>query len=290
MSAVPEKTSVDVVVFTHNHAAFIEQALESVLSQRGNFDLKIRVHDDNSTDGTGAIIQRLLGRAGVPFELVISERNRYTDGSLFRWEFLSECQGDFIAFLDGDDFWTSPDKLRRQLEVIQRDRDIALVHHAFSGLRGDALRNFLPPRAFQKGLLPGVTLADHNFIGTSTVMVRRSALPERIPDGYNECRGVDDYPLWALITDKRLIAYLSDDMAVYRIHPGQNFANLPSRVQSRMLLGALVFITNSVDPVNRDAWVSAIIRHTERQLVLQAMPKTVRPVFRRIFFRLRRIA
>lgn len=285
-----KKTSVDVVVFTHNHAAFIEQALESVLAQTGNFELKIRIHDDASSDGTGATAERLLGSAGIQFELVVAERNRYQDGSLFRWEFLSGCQGDFIAFLDGDDFWTSPKKLQRQLEVMQRDPSIALAHHAFSGLRGDSIQSFLPPKKFRKGLLPGVVLANHNFIGTSTVMARRASLPATMPDGYNECRGVDDYPLWALITDTKWIAYLPEDMAIYRIHSAQNYGNLPSSVQSRMLLSAMVFIANSVNPINRDAWLSAIILHTERRLAFEAMPKRIRNVVRRIFHRLRRLA
>lgn len=279
--------SVEVVIFTYNHEKFIGAALDSVFAQEGDFELTIRLHDDCSTDETSQIAKKRLEGSGRRFQFFAADSNQYQFGSIFRWDFITRGEGDFIAFLDGDDLWTSPHKIQSQLDLLITDSRLALCHHLFSGLRENSNIPFYPPKKFRKTVLPGNSLADHNFIGTSTVLLRRSALPKTLPPGYNECRGVDDYPLWALATDLGRIGFIETDMTLYRLHESQHYATQPPDTKARQLLRALVYISNSVDPISQPIWQDALVRHVERQMTLNVLPAPIRGLARRVFRKVR---
>lgn len=253
------RDKVDVIVFTHNHELFISEALASVINQVTDKELFIRIHDDCSQDSTVKIASEILTKWGGNFEITVQSENQYSQGSSFREKFILKSTAEYLAFLDGDDYWTDTHKIQKQVETLEKLPTAVLCHHRFSGVAADgSLTPFYPPKEFQQKLIHGTRLANHNFIGTSTVVLRRSALPERFPDGYNTVRGVDDYPIWALATDSGYIAFLKHDMTHYRLHGGQNYANQTEEKKRYQLLRALIYIANSVDYPNQRLWIDAI--------------------------------
>lgn len=253
------KPSIDVIIFSYNHEKFIEQAIESVAAQDYDGPIRVRLHDDCSQDDTVLIAKSVLDRIGLPHEVQVAQENQYRLGSMFRWNFIRECTADFIAFLDGDDYWVDSSKLRLQARTLDEFPSAVISHHRFEGEKEDGTRvSFSPPNRFRQELVPGSLLADHNFVGTSSVLMRRQALPNSISETFNDCRGVDDYPIWAIVSSGADLVFIDRVMSVYRLHPGQNFANLDRQVQTRQLFRALLFIYSAVRADERELWLPQI--------------------------------
>ena len=124
-----EPIMVTVVCLTYNHEKYIRQALKSMLAQKTNFPYEILVHDDASTDGTTKIIQEMAG-AHPTIRLICQTENQYSKGvNIFTRFIIPEIKGKYVAFCEGDDFWTSPLKLYKQVTLMERHPKAALCIH-----------------------------------------------------------------------------------------------------------------------------------------------------------------
>ena len=251
-----KQTSVDVVVYTFNHESFIEKALVSVFEQEVDFPVTIRVHDDCSTDSTGTVLARLARESPFPMHIERPAKNRYKDGSLFKHEFLAASRGDFVAILDGDDFWCDSTKLKKQHLFMRDNKAVSLSHHAYEIQHQSGKSEVV--RQETSTLRAGTDFAFGNFVGTSSVMLRRSFIPNPMPDGFQKVRGVDDWPIWALTTQNSMVGYLDDIMSVYRLHDDNHFANQELQKKRYQSLLALAYILNSVDEVHQSLWMDAL--------------------------------
>src|SRR4051812_34747689 len=102
---------VSVLVITYNHARFIEKALESVLTQETDFDYEVVVGDDRSTDDTPSHINRFQRR--YPGVIRQALRDNTIGATANAATTLAMCRGEYVAIIDGDDFWTSQTKLQK---------------------------------------------------------------------------------------------------------------------------------------------------------------------------------
>src|SRR5580692_4617658 len=97
-----------VMMLTYNHERFISQALESILSQRVNFDYEIVIGDDLSTDGTRDILAKFYRKHPERIVLLLRDRNIGAIRNMAAT--FAGCQGEYVALLEGDDYWTCDDK------------------------------------------------------------------------------------------------------------------------------------------------------------------------------------
>ncbi len=250
-----KKPTVDVVIYAHNHENFIEQSLKSVFEQQTDFPVRVRVHDDASTDGTHKFLRELAKESPFPITIERAPENRYQFGSRFKHEFLVDTASSYLATLDADDYWSDARKLARQVEVMEKDPSIALCHHAYEVLMGERVVETVTSPHKQKE--SGLKFAEGNFVGTATVMLRRNNVPSAMPDGFDTLR-IDDWPIWALSTQNAHVAYLDIPMAVYRLHDDNNFANQKLAAKKDQTLRALIYLANSVDPPHRSHYTDAL--------------------------------
>jgi glycosyltransferase involved in cell wall biosynthesis len=207
-----------IVVATYNHAPFIDRALSSVVEQRADFDFEIVISEDASTDGTTDIVRAWQARYPDRIRLILSERNVRSNRVIARG--FEAARGDYIALLDGDDFWTSPDKLARQVAMLDADPGLSLC---FTNAQ------VVDPSGAQMGRLwtpqdigPRLTLADlwqGNPFATCGSLFRRACVPV-IPDWYDAFFPVTDWPLYILFAEHGDIGFLPESMGAYRLHPG----------------------------------------------------------------------
>lgn len=123
------KPTVSVVMITYGHEAFIRQAVEGVLMQECDFPVELIVADDCSPDNTPAVMQEILTthpRASW-VRYVRHEKNKGMMPN-FMWA-LQQANGKYIALCDGDDFWTDPHKLQKQVNYLEKNQNIAVVCH-----------------------------------------------------------------------------------------------------------------------------------------------------------------
>ena len=229
---------VSVVVMTYNHENYIAQALDSVLDQQAVFPLEIIVTEDCSTDGTRDVVRRYADRHPNVIRVMMSASNLNDNSVLSRA--LTAARGQYIALLDGDDWWTAQDKLNKQVQHLDSDADASVCFH---NVRVVYESEDDPPHDYHSdhpeyrlsaprpALYTGLEeLVRGNYIQTCSVMFRSSALPE-IPTWYTDLP-VGDWPLYVLLAQTGRVVYLDEVLAAYRVHARGVWSAGLSRYQS----------------------------------------------------------
>jgi glycosyltransferase involved in cell wall biosynthesis len=215
---------VTVLVITYNHERFIAQALESVLMQKTNFDYEILISEDCSTDRTRQIVIDYQRAYPEKVRLLLSKKNIHNNQVVVRG--IKAACGEYIALLDGDDYWTSPDKLQKQADFLDNHPECSMCFHnakIFHETEGREGRNWTPPTQKEISTLEDIWMG--NFIATCSTMFRRGAIPE-IPAWYDDMFPITDWPLHILHAERGHIGYINEVMGVYRDHPGGYYSPL----------------------------------------------------------------
>ncbi len=220
---------VSVIIPTYQTGRFIAQAIDSVLNQTFPVS-EIIVVDDGSTDQTESILRGYGDRIQV-----IRQMNQ--GPSAARNTGIRAAQGEFVAFLDADDYW-SPDKLQKECSVIQSDPQLGLVFCdcVFFDNQGQWKKTSFQMAKPAKGWVYQ-DLFIQNFIPTIAVVARRICLAEI--GWFDETfRCAEDYDYWIRLSKKWKIDYVEEPLTYYRIHENQTSGN------SRQLWTSVVKIKN----------------------------------------------
>ena len=129
-----------VMTVSYNQAEYVEQALESALKQEADFDWELVIGDDCSTDGTREIVRRHADMHPDRVRLVEHESRLGMHANIMAT--YHACVGEYVAVLEGDDYWTSPHKLQRQAEFLDSHPDCVLCFHRARLLEQDTGRDF----------------------------------------------------------------------------------------------------------------------------------------------------
>ena len=150
-------------------------------------------------------------------------------------EVFHACRGDYIAVLDGDDFWTSPKKLQRQVDFLDTHPDCSMCFHAYDMAHPDGTTvPWHPPG--RKSIYTIADLVKENFIASCTLMVRRG-LFDRYPDWMLESNYAPGDWLLALTHARQGdIGYIDEVMAAYRAHSGGVWSSMDpaERIETRI--------------------------------------------------------
>lgn len=230
---------VSVAMITYNHERFIGQALESVFAQRVNFDYEVVIGEDCSTDRTRDVITELQERHPGQIRLLLRSRNVGVNRNFA--ETIAACTGVYVAFLEGDDFWTVVDKLQKQVDFLDTHPDRSICCHrvkfVYDGSMGseDFTHDVFPTQS--AGSYTITDLLKGNFIMTCSMVLRRGLIGP-FPSWFRELK-VGDWPLCAMVARFGSIELFDEVMAGYRVHPGSTWYSLPKtsrlRETARML-------------------------------------------------------
>jgi hypothetical protein len=220
---VTARPKVSVLVVTYNHERFIERAVRSALSQQADFEYEIIIGEDCSTDGTRAALARLNAEFPGRLKLLLRERNLGPQRN-FQGAY-TECRGDYVAVLDGDDYWTDPSKLRKQAAVLDGNPGCTLCYHLTRFVSADEEPTGYIHPAATTPVQPTINdLFQSNLISPCSAMLRRAAVPE-LPDWMLSVVP-GDWPLFLLAADAGRLLRLDEVMADYRIHSGGTWSQL----------------------------------------------------------------
>ena len=219
--------AVSVLVVTYNHARFVRQALDSALAQRLPQPFEVLVSEDCSTDGTREIVQEYAKRHPHLVRLLLSERNLHSNEVVARG--VRAARGRYVAVLDGDDYWTSDDKLGAQVAFLDVRPDVTICFHNVQVVDEHSQTTGRLWNAPGQPEVSGLhELLRGNFIATSSVVYRRAAVSE-IPAWYGGFFPVTDWPLHVLYAREGRIGYLDRTLGAYRLHGGGLFSTLGER-------------------------------------------------------------
>lgn len=120
---------VSIICIAYNHENYIRQALESFVMQKTNFKFEVLINDDASTDDTAKIIKEYEEKYPDTFFPVYQEKNLYSQGIDPIWFLIEKAKGKYVAFCEGDDYWTDENKLQKQIDVLEAHPEYAACVH-----------------------------------------------------------------------------------------------------------------------------------------------------------------
>jgi glycosyltransferase involved in cell wall biosynthesis len=208
---------VSVLMITYNHEKFIAQAIESVLMQHVNFKYEIVIGDDYSTDGTLGILDQYKRTYPDKIHLLLHDHNLGHAGKMNFISTLNACRGQYIAILEGDDYWTAPNKLQKQVDFLDTHPACAACFHNVNVLYEDQKQATHPFHL--EPLKDFFSLEDvvlNFFIPTCSTMFRNQ-LPNPFPEWYYSMP-MGDWPLHILNAEHGNYGYLNEILGVYRVH------------------------------------------------------------------------
>jgi len=229
---------ISVIVTTYNHEKYITQCLESVLEQKGDFQIEVIVGDDCSTDNTRKIIKEFGERYPKIISVLPMEKNLGITKNLKRC--LDACTGEYIAICEGDDYWTDEYKLQKQMTLLETHQDFSMCFSAlmiyYEG------KDIFEPHAnempSQKKFLTTADLIEKNYIGNFSCCMYRGEVVRKLPQGIFEFFTVD-WMFNICCSQFGSIGYIKDMMSVYRLHEEGVWSGQLPFEKARMLYGYL---------------------------------------------------
>jgi glycosyltransferase involved in cell wall biosynthesis len=215
---------VSVCIITYNHARFIGQALESALMQKTNFDYEIVIGEDCSTDATRHICEEYARLYPDKIRLLKNNQNLGMVENFKRT--LNACTGQYVALLEGDDYWTDELKLQKQVDFLESNRDYAIVFHnaevlidetgeKYIAYSNEVIKPFMIKKPSSTTSLQEI--AAGNFIHTQTVLFRNGLYGE-LPSWFSSDLPAVDWPIHVINAHYGKIFFMDEVMAVYRVH------------------------------------------------------------------------
>lgn len=204
---------VSICCLTYNHENYIAECLDGFIMQKTDFDYEILIHDDASTDETAGIIRKYELRYPETIKPIYQIENQYSKGikPTFKYNF-PRARGKYIALCEGDDYWTDPFKLQKQVDFLEANPDFSICFHPVEILEnGEIYPDDLKKVADETTILD---LAKGNYIHTPSVVFRN--LPECWGNDLIKKSPVGDYALHMLNARHGKIKKLAETMAVYR--------------------------------------------------------------------------
>lgn len=210
---------VTVLFITYNHARFVRKALESILMQQTTFSYKIIIGDDRSTDGTREIIKEIAMLH--PDKIILSNPDKNIGPAKNFIQLLTACQNSnarYIAYLEGDDYWTDAAKLQKQVDFLEANPDFSICFHKAKIEYEEGVAAFYPDINADT---PEVTtiedISKGNYIHSPSIVFKNVLKGKPLPDWY-ETAFPGDWPLHVMNACYGKIMFMQNEMCVYRIH------------------------------------------------------------------------
>lgn len=253
-----DRPLLSVLMITYNHEKFIAQAIESVLMQRVSFPIELVIGEDRSPDGTRAIVERYARQHPDLIRPLLREANV---GAVRNFaETFDACRGEYVAMLEGDDYWTYPHKLQKQVEFLQ-------AHPASSASFHDALlitdetgetRRYCDPKP--SSLVSVENLLSWNCVPTCSLVYRREYVAVRPPSLSR--LSMQDWPINLLLAQRGDLGYIDEPWSAYRIHAGGMWSAMSEATRWKNILQLYQAIGPCLDTryrprlaeVKKDAW------------------------------------
>lgn len=253
------KVVVSIAFHTFNHERYVEQAMDSFLSQETTFAFEIIAHDDCSTDGTANILRRYKREYPSIITLIEQKTNQYSQGKRPPRTTYPLARGEFIAVCEGDDYWSSRTKLAAQVNALTRHPQVDLCIHSGWELNMTSGDSRPHCRHSSKEKIFGVSKVFNKasqFSPTASLVFKTSCL-DRFPDWF-----FDDPELpygdffIEVISGKNGIVYLPTPMSTYRRGVEGSYTATERAIAAEKLTNKYVNIAAKTRRLAQLSWVT----------------------------------
>lgn len=276
---------VSIRCITYNHASYIRQCLDGFVMQKTNFRFQAIVHDDASTDGTTEIVREYAEKYPDIIIPMYEEENRWSkhDGSLFAI-MLPLMKGKYWAECEGDDYWTDPLKLQKQVDILENNPNVMMVYTAFDTVdeqnRRLCIKKYQDYINFSRSGDVFSRLLWRNHILTLTICFRREIIDSDI---YKDAPSKLDYLYFLTAAAKGDCYFIKEVTGCYRITSTGAVATRSDEIYKRLWdlyeYFFQLYINNKTKNISglRNKWVlnCTLLCNTlrNRQLLMKTLKK-----------------
>lgn len=231
MTEFGSEVIVSVCCITYNQEKYIAQALEGFVMQQTTFKYEIIIGEDCSTDSTRSILENYAERYPGLIYLVTSPDNVGPVNNAVR--VIKRATGKYIAFCDGDDYWTDPLKLQKQVDFLENNTDYAICCHYMRQIEHDGQISYLDPKPRKLEYSYNRLIVNkQEQTSTASLMVERKYVEDLYTsDWYPRCHAGDKFvKLFATSHTGKKIYVIPEVMSCYRRHPGGIWSMTHSKI------------------------------------------------------------
>ncbi|UHS58219.1 MULTISPECIES: glycosyltransferase [Agrobacterium] len=267
-----EPVRLSICSITYNHRGFIEACIEGFLNQECDFRVEIIIYDDASTDGTDEVVRRYSEQYPSIFRTFLSKENLFSKGVNPYYSYVFPAAlGEYIAICDGDDYWSDPSKLARQVALLDAEQSVAIAYGATRAVTANGI-----VEEFQNGHERDLTpeeLKAGSPINTLTTCFRNifKAAP---PPSFLKSSPIGDLTVWGMLGYHGSGRFMADlPRANYRMH--SNGVMSMQNPQKQLFMTALAQLTLAAYHAENDDMASSknalhlAIRHINKTGVAQ---------------------
>ncbi len=248
---------VSVCCITYNQEKYIRNALDSFINQKTNFKYEVIIHDDASTDNTANIIKEYEEKYPNIIRAIYETENQYKLG---KWSLIKTCReakGKYIAICEGDDFWTSENKLQMQVEYMESHPKCTLCFHnaTILDMKTNTMENkFVPQTVEFKRYLKSDNIYNVGelellgFIPTASFMFRTEEL-SKLPSWFEKCF-VQDWPLKLIMTSFGYAYFINKTMSAYRMNAEGSVTDANMKKEKESKEGKLYILNKKQEVVD----------------------------------------
>lgn len=216
---------VSVCCITYNQEKYIRRCLDGLVNQVCSFKYEIIVHDDASTDNTSGIVLEYADKYPDLIHPIIQTENQYSKGIIISSIIIKQAKGKYCAICEGDDFWTDPHKLEKQVEAMERNPSCHICLHSVQGVNEDETPNGImyPNFKIDTGVISGERLLDYictneYVFQTTSFFMKTDDLKEFFnnPPEFRRVSATGDTPYLLFFSTIGDVYYISDTMSCYR--------------------------------------------------------------------------
>jgi glycosyltransferase involved in cell wall biosynthesis len=213
---------VSIVCITYQHAAYLRRALDGFMAQRYDGPLEIIIHDDASTDGTQDIIQAFAREHPGLVVPILQQENQLSRGRMAWGPCFERATGKYLAFCEGDDHWTDPGKLTKQVEWMEAHPEVVLTWHDARMVAEDGrtLRGWKVPERHRRDVTGMQLRRGESSVTTLSMVVRNIPMLRALPHEFHRVRNSDNF-LTMLLGEHGGGHFMPEvEAAVYVVHQG----------------------------------------------------------------------
>ena len=204
---------VSVVMITYNHENFIEESVEGVMMQECDFPVELIISEDCSTDGTRAKCIELKNKYPYNIRLLLSEKNKGMSQNFL--DALFTANGKFVALCEGDDYWSSKNKLRLQLDYLLKSGYSGCIHDFNISHRNEIIDVYRSP---QIKYSCSEIIRSHPPFKLCTLLFKKDQLV--LDKSWFTNHPITDWKTAINLSTNGDIGIMKDVMATYRVHGG----------------------------------------------------------------------
>lgn len=215
---------VSIRCLVYNHEPYLRQCLDGFVMQKTNFAFEAIVHDDASTDGTAAIVKEYAEKYPDIIKPIFETENQYSkrDGSIRRiMNDATSKTTKYIAFCEGDDYWTDPLKLQKQFDFMEANPDYSLCFHPAYVKFENGIQERTLFGEWKETDYNGLDIIRQWTIPTASVFFRAKFYNKKYFEIANDRRFIyGDIVLFEYMSTKGRIKCINEVMSVYRRNAG----------------------------------------------------------------------